>query len=629
MTRGNRVSFFLIIAFTTAVFAQSGLYMPINIKKAYDNSTRLYDGEPGDNYWQNRADYKIKVELNPKNRTLDGNETIHYQNNSPDSLKNLNLKIYQDLYKIGTLRDFPLDSSDIHRGAVIHYIKVNGDSIQLSGEESEIKRLASILRIKLEEPLPPGEDLILDLGWETILPGKSRLRMGAYGDSAFFVAYWFPRIAVYDDLDGWDRYPYTGTQEFYNDFGDFEVEVTVPGDFIVWATGLLQNMDEVLGDKFIDRFKEASSSDSVIHIVTSADYLNGPVPLQNEKNSWRYKASNIPDFAFATSNCYLWDATSLIVDEETDRRVVVDAAYRKNSEEFYEVARIAKESIKYLSEDMPGYPFPYPKLTVFNGSGGMEFPMMVNDGTTTTRARTIRLTSHEISHTYFPFFMGTNEKKYAWMDEGWAVMLNFDFQNRMTDGSNQISREIRTYSLIAGRDIDLPMMIPSIYLKGKSYRNASYSRPAIAYNLLRKIMGDEKFKDALHLYLDRWNGKHPIPYDFFYTFDQINGEDLRWFWKPWFFERGHADLAIKDVISRDNETEVVIERVGLLPVPIKMKIAYTDESEEIITHSAEVWKDGSIEFRVTIDHEKEIESIGIGDKYIPDINQKNNIYLKD
>ena len=215
------------------------------------------------------------------------------------------------------------------------------------------------------------------------------------------------------------------------------------------------------------------------------------------------------------------------------------------------------------------------------------------------------------------------------MDEGWAVMLNFDFQNRMTDGSNQISREIRTYSLIAGRDIDLPMMIPSIYLKGKSYWNASYSRPAIAYNLLRKIMGDEKFKDALHLYLDRWNGKHPIPYDFFYTFDQINGEDLRWFWKPWFFERGHADLAIKDVISRDNETEVVIERVGLLPVPIKMKIAYTDESEEIITHSAEVWKDGSIEFRVTIDHEKEIESIGIGDKYIPDINQKNNIYLKD
>jgi hypothetical protein len=629
MTRGNRLSFFLIIAFTTAVFAQSGLYMPINIKKAYDNSTRSYDGEPGDNYWQNRADYKIKVELNPKNRTLDGNETIHYQNNSPDSLKNLNLKIYQDLYKIGTLRDFPLDSSDIHRGAVIHYIKVNGDSIQLSGEESEIKRLASILRIKLEEPLPPGEDLILDLGWETILPGKSRLRMGAYGDSAFFVAYWFPRIAVYDDLDGWDRYPYTGTQEFYNDFGDFEVEVTVPGDFIVWATGLLQNMDEVLGDKFIDRFKEASSSDSVIHIVTSADYLNGPVPLQNEKNSWRYKASNVPDFAFATSNCYLWDATSLIVDEETDRRVVVDAAYRKNSEEFYEVARIAKESIKYLSEDMPGYPFPYPKLTVFNGSGGMEFPMMVNDGTTTTRARTIRLTSHEISHTYFPFFMGTNEKKYAWMDEGWAVMLNFDFQNRMTDGSNQISREIRTYSLIAGREIDLPMMIPSIYLKGKSYRNASYSRPAIAYNLLRKIMGDEKFKDALHLYLDRWNGKHPIPYDFFYTFDQINGEDLRWFWKPWFFERGHADLAIKDVISRDNETEVVIERVGLLPVPIKMKIAYADESEEIITHSAEVWKDGSIEFRVTIDHEKEIESIGIGDKYIPDINQKNNIYLKD
>jgi hypothetical protein len=629
MQKGSWIKLLLVIILASPLLPQDNLYMPTNIQKAYEKGTRTFKGEPGENYWQNQADYTIKIELHPKQRELSGDETIYYQNNSPDTLKNLYFQLFQDIYKKGTLRDFALDSSDIHQGTVVHYIKVNGDSVQLTGDKSMIKRSASLLRLELEEPLPPGDDLNLDLGWESILPKTKHLRMGAYGDSAFFVAHWFPRIAVYDDIDGWDRYPYSGTQEFFNDFGDFDVEITVPGDFIVWATGLLQNIDEVLDDKYVERYEEASISDSVIHIVSGEDYLNGSIPIENDKNIWIFEASNVPDFAFATSNCYLWDATSLIVDEDSERRVVVDAAYRRTSEDFYEVAEIGKESIKFLSTDMPGYPFPYPKMTVFNGSGGMEYPMIVNDGTTTTRSRTIGLTSHEIAHTYFPFFMGTNEKKYAWMDEGWAVMLNFDFQNRMTDGINQISRELRTYSLVAGRDIDLPMMIPSIYLKGRAYRNASYSRPAIAYYFLKDLMGDDKFKEALHLYMDRWNGKHPIPYDFFYTFDQVHGENLSWFWNPWFFERGYADLAIKKVSNNNGQTEVIIEKIGLLPVPIKLKVVYSDDSEEIITHSAKVWRSGSRDYRITFENEKEIVSIEIGNNYIPDINKEDNIYPRE
>jgi hypothetical protein len=524
------------------------------------------------------------------------------------------------------MRDFPLDSSDIHPGTIIHYLIINGDSLIISGEDSPIQRAASLLRIKLEEPLPPAADWNIDLSWETTLPATSRLRMGAYGDSAFFVAHWFPRIAVYDDIDGWDRNPYSGTQEFYNDFGDFEVEITVPGDFIVWGTGLRQNMDEVLDDKYIERYEEASESDSIIHIVSAEDYLSGSIPIKNDKNTWKFKASYVTDFAFATANCYLWDATSLVVDENSGRRVLVDAAYRQNSEDFYEVAEIGRQSIQFLSTKMPAYPFPYPKMTVFNGSGGMEFPMIVNDGTTTTRPRTIGLTSHEIAHTYFPFFMGTNEKKYAWMDEGWAVMLNFDFQNQMTEGRNQVSRELRTYARIAGKDTDLPMMIPSIYMRGRTYRNAAYSRPAIAYHLLRDLMGDEKFIKALHLYIDRWNGKHPIPYDFFYTFNQVNGENLNWFWKPWFFERGHADLAIKDVNSEETMSNVVIEKRGLLPVPISLKVVYADSTEDVITHSAEVWKNGIREFPVSINNNKDIISIELGNNYIPDIDKNNNVY---
>jgi hypothetical protein len=616
----------ILILSVSALYSQVDLYMPTNFKKAFDNGTRSYEGKPGKNYWQNRANYNIKVELIPEQRKLIGDEKIYYQNNSPDSLKNLYLKIYQDIFKIGTIRDLPIDSSDIHHGTTIHYINIEGDSIILSGDESPVNRTATLLRIKLHQPLPPGEDLNIGMGWEVTLPAISHLRMGAYGDSAFFVGHWFPRIAVYDDIDGWDRYPYSGNQEFYNEFGDFEVDITVPGDFIVWGTGLRQNMDEVLDEKYLERYEEASESDSIIHIVSAEDYLGGSIPIRNEKNSWKFKASNVTDFAFATANCYLWDATSLVVDEESGRRVVVDAAYRQNSEDFYEVAKIGKQSIAFLSTEMPGYPFPYPKMTVFNGSGGMEYPMIVNDGTTSKRSRTIGLTSHEIAHTYFPFFMGTNEKKYAWMDEGWAVMLNFDFQNKMTDGINQVSRELRTYSLVAGWDIDLPMMIPSLYMRGRTYRNAAYSRPAIAYHFLRDLMGDDKFKEALHLYMDRWNGRHPIPYDFFYTFDQVNGESLSWFWNPWFFEHGYADLAIKEVSRQADNTLVVIEKMGLLPVPIHLKIVYTDSTDEVFVQTAEVWKSELTEYQISVQNNKEIECIELGTNYIPDIDKKNNFY---
>ena len=607
-------------------FPQNNLYIPLNFMNAYGNGTRSYDGAPGKKYWQNRADYEIKVELDPSNRTIYGNERIDYQNNSPDYLRNLYFKIYQDIYKKGTIRDYVVDPSDLHQGTEIHYMTINGDSILLSGEGSPILRSASILRLKLDDPLPPGSNCIIELGWESILPGISRFRMGAYGDSALFVGHWFPRLAVYDDIDGWDTYPFTGEQEFYNDFGNFDVDITVPDDFIVWATGQLKNMDEVLDDKYIERFKKASSSDTVVHIVTSDDYLNGPIPIRNQKNVWRYSASYVPDFAFATSNCYLWDATSLVVDKDINKRVIVDAAYRKTSTEYYEVARIGRESIKYLSTKLPGYPFPYPNLTVFNGSGGMEYPMIVNDGTTSTRFRTIELTAHEITHSYFPFFVGTNEKKYAWMDEGWADMLIFDLLNRQSGPEDEIRNEIRRYLRIAGEEMDLPMMIPSLYMRSRTYRNASYSRPSIAYNLLREVMGDEKFKIALHLYVDRWKGKHPGPYDFFFTFDKVYGENLNWFWIPWFFRRGYADLAIKDVNTQETQTEVVIEKVGSLPIPIKIKVVYSDESTEFLTFPATVWKDNEVEYQFKFTHDLEILRIEIGDDHIPDINKDNNIY---
>lgn len=616
----------VILVLFTVLSAQDELYMPLDIKKAYETGTRSYDGQPGENYWQNRADYEIEVRLDPKIQLIKGEETISYSNNSPDSLKGIVLRFYQDIYQIGNMRDFQLDSADIHAGTSIFYVKLDGEEIDLSKENKSIRKRGTNMVLKLTDPLPPDNDLEVEIGWQVQLPAIDRIRMGAYGDSAFFIAYWYPQIAVYDDIDGWDNYSYTGTQEFYNEFGDFDVKISVPGDFIVWATGILQNGEDVLGNEFYKRYQQAFISDEIIHIVAVDDYENRSITKENDSNTWHFKAAYVPDFAFAASNCYLWDATSLIVDDKSGRRVMVDAAFRKNSEDFYEVAQIGKETVEYLSYKLPGVPFPYPKMTVFNGSGGMEFPMMVNDGTTFSRSRTVGLTSHEITHTYFPFYMGTNEKKYAWMDEGWAVMLPFEFQNKSTEGYDQIIREIKRFESVAGREIDLSLMIPSVSLRGLSYRIHAYGRPAIAYVMLEDLMGKENFRKALIEFINRWNGKHPIPYDFFFTINEVQGSSLNWFWKPWFFERGYPDLSIKSVVPDRKGSKIVIERVGQMPVRVEVKFYFKDGTEKVVSRTAEVWKNGVTEITLDIEHSVEIERIELGDDHIPDIDKSNNSY---
>jgi aminopeptidase N len=262
-------------------------------------------------------------------------------------------------------------------------------------------------------------------------------------------------------------------------------------------------------------------------------------------------------------------------------------------------------------------------MTVFNGQGGMEFPMMCNNSAVKELQGTVHLTSHEICHTYFPFYMGINERKYAWMDEGWATMLPFDFQTENAPGYDPRSRNAEGYSEVAGYDSDLPMMIPSYDLRGPAYRTASYRRPGAAYEFLRQVLGDEVFKKALREYMNRWNGKHPIPYDFFFTFDNVVGEDLSWFWKPWFFEQGFPDLGIKAV---SNGKEVIVERIGSLPVPLDLEITYDDGSNEIIHKTAKVWEHGEKEISIKINEIKKIMKAELLTIHNPDVNKENNIF---
>jgi hypothetical protein len=277
---------------------------------------------------------------------------------------------------------------------------------------------------------------------------------------------------------------------------------------------------------------------------------------------------------------------------------------------------------------MPGIEYPYPSATVFNGGGGMEFPMIVNNGSEDSKAGTVGLTSHELAHQYMPFYMGTNERKYPFMDEGWAVMLPYDFQERMAEGNTPRIRTVKGYEVFAGNEFDLPLIIPSPTINYRSYRISAYNKPAIAYDILRKTLGDEVFLKALHTFIERWNGKHPIPSDLFFTFNNVTGQDLNWFWKPWFYNFSYPDLAIENVKSKRKSITVEIENHGKLPLPIKLQVMYNDEVVKEVYKTAEVWKTGKEKVDVKIDGIKIYDAIILGSEIIPDVNSIDNVYIK-
>jgi hypothetical protein len=622
--------FFYVLSNCNVLQAQtSSLYMPIDIQKVYKKNTRSVNGMPGPAYWQNRSDYVIKVSIDPQTHTLKGEETITYSNNSPDTLRQLVIRLYPDLFKKGGIRDEQINPTDITEGVAIQKLRVNGKDLDLNGTRPAFRRTGTNLFLQLSSPLSPGSKISLDIQWSYAIPQKTHIREGLYGASSYFIAYWYPQIAVYDDVDGWDTHNYTGTQEFYNDFGDFNVEITMPDEFIVWATGVLQNPDEVLEKEYASRYKSAGSSDEVVNIITAKDRKKGEITPGKQARTWKFKATYVPDFAFATSDTYLWDATSVVVDRSNNRRTVVGAAYNPNSKDFYEVARYGRQCAEYFSTDLPGVPFPYPNLTVFNGSGGMEFPMMVNDGSYNLSGAA-EVTAHEIAHTYFPFYMGINERKYAWMDEGWAQMLPNEMEIKLRTADQKTfspqSYNAQVLSGFAGNEMDIPLMVSSSLLTGSSYGYASYFRPGVAYATLKEMLGDELFTRTLQEYMRRWNGKHPIPYDFFYTFNDVLKEDLGWFWKPWFFEAGYPDLAIKEVQTQSGKSRIIVEKRGSIPVPIVLTVTFTDNSQETIKESVRVWQKGDTTFTVEKQFGKTIRKVEVGSIQIPDAVTDNNVF---
>lgn len=607
--------------------AQNNLFMPLNIKKTYVNGTRNFDGTPGTNYWQNSSDYKINVHILPKDKLLKGSETITYFNNSPDTLKYLVLRLYQNIYQYGAPRDFGITKKDLHDGIKIKELKLNGVGYNPDTSKS-VNINATVMKVRLKEFLSPKTSIQIGFEWEVSLPSESNIRMGVYDSTTAMVAYWYPQVSVYDDVDGWDEDPYTGSQEFYNDFSNYNVTIEVPNTFAVWATGVLQNAESVLSRKTFERYHKAESSEQVVNIIRKEDLGADNFNNTSTTNKWNFSAKSVTDFAFSYSDHYLWDAVTAVVDSATMRKTMISAAYNQKSDDFYEVADIAKKVIQFYSFNFPVIPFPYPRMTVFNGEGGMEFPMMVNDGSSKQRGGTVYLTAHEIGHTYFPFFMGTNERKYAFMDEGWATILPEDLLPVIESSPNNRAKYLAEgFAGISGNEVELPLLIPSSNIRGYgTYRTSAYTRPGLAYKFLRDALGSETFLKGLHEYVKRWNGKHPIPYDFYFSFNSALAHDLSWYWKPWFFEFGFPDLSIKSVFVKKNNVKVEITRIGSMPIPVTLQLIYADGKIKVYNESTSIWKDGKTSKEFNYPLEGELIKVELGSDEIPDVDKSNNIF---
>lgn len=615
----------LLISVSFLSLHSQSLYTPRDIKLAYKKGTLSIDGRPGPHYWQNFGRYDITVTAFPPDRTIRGTETIVYTNNSPDTLKVLDFRLIVNIHKPGIARFGHEDSTYLTPGISIDNYAENGQTTAWQNNATD----GTWKFIRLLTPLAPHDSVRLDIGWHYLISLKSN-REGMIDPTTFYLAYFYPRVAVYDDYNGWDRMDFTDLQEFYNDFNDYILHVRVPKNFIVWSTGTLQNPDAVLTPAYARKLARSMTSDKIVTIATPADLAKGKVTTAGDSNTWIWTAHDISDMALGISDHYVWDASSVVVDDATGRRASVQAAYNDSAKDFHYMVEYGRHALDWFSHHWPGVPYPFPKTTLFQGFADMEYPMMVNDNTNPDPSFSRFVAEHEIAHSWFPFYMGINESRYAFMDEGWATTFEhlIGQADLGKERNDELYKEFRvnSYTYDPSAEEDLPIITPADALKGIGYGNNAYGKPSLAYLAVKDMLGDSMFAKCLHGFMDRWHGKHPIPWDFFYSFDNIAEKDLNWFWTNWFFSNNYIDLAITNVAGTGDNYTVSIDNVGGFAIPFDLVLTYDDGSQERQHLSPGIWEtnQGHLKLPVTLAHGKKIKLVTLDNGIYVDANAADN-----
>ena len=609
--------------------------------RAVANGTRTRTGAPGARYWTQYARYRIEAELDPATRQVSGRETVRYLNRSPDALPTLFLHLDQNLFAPGAPRT---DETPVTGGMRLTRVSAGGRTLADGGDAMGYDISATRLRIRLDAPLAPGDSIELELAWSFVVPPDDAPREGVTGDSArgiaYMIAYWYPRMAVYDDVNGWQIDPYLGNAEFYMGYGDYDVALTMPAGWIVAATGELANASEVLTPQTRDRLAQARRGREVVHIVTESNRGAGRATTAGRggKLTWRWRAGNVRDFSWGASSAYLWDAAIAEVgDRNGDGRAdtaMVHSVYRPFTREWAwdQSAHYAQHSIEFLSRYL--WPYAYPQMTALDGPvscSGMEYPMLTCIGGRRDTLALYSVTVHEFAHMWFPMEVGSDERRFAWQDEG---LTRFNQAQGMQDFFRGYDRETlaRTSYLNlarAGGEVEL-MRHGDLYPFGTpAYGVASYEKMATNLIALRALLGRDTFLRAYREYGRRWTKKHPTPFDFFNTFEDVAGRDLDWFWRTWWYETWTLDQAIAGARPVGDRLEVTIEDRGLAPMPVRLAITRTTGVLEFTEVPVDVWLAGARRHTVTLPDAATIAKVEIDpENAFPDIDRTNQTWTR-
>ncbi len=599
--------------------------------------TRAGNGEPTVAYWQNKADYNINVSLNEHSHEIAGKVIITYKNNSPHTLPFLWMQLDQNLFNKdsrGQAR-MPLDIRSRYGDSKSNF---NGgykiSSVKINNIESEYLVTDTRMQLRLANALKPGGDIVtIQVEYAFTLPEYGADRCGilatAKGD-IFTVAQWYPRMCVFDDIEGWNTLPYLGPSEFYLEYGNYDVTITAPASHIVVASGELQNPENVLTSTQQSRLQQAKQSDKTVMLRTEKEVDDPASRPAGNTLSWHYTLTNARDMSWASSKSFIWDAAKInLPSGKTALAMSVYPPESKGDKAWGRATEYTKGSIENYSNRWFEYPYPV-ATNVASNVGGMEYPGIVFCGSKAQQAALFAVTDHEFGHTWFPMIVGSNERKYGWMDEGFNTFINSladDDFNKGEYKSSSPSMEVMA-GYIFGEKSEAIMNTPDA-LKEANIGTALYLKPGYGLELLRnEIVGPVRFDYAFKTYIRRWAYKHPTPWDFFKTMDDVTGEDLSWFWKEWFLENYKLDQAILAVnYERDNASNGAIVTIGnadQMAMPVKLAYETVSGVKGFIKLPVEIWNNTSV-WRVKLPTKEKLASVIIDpDKVYPDMNFDNN-----
>ena len=602
---------------------------------------RAAHGVPGDDYWQNQADYQIEATLDEENNSITGHVTLTYHNNSPHDLDYIWMYVEQNRFtdnSRGTITT-PINGNRYSGNITGGYDITNLEAKSSKRGSTSSKHIVTDTRMQVifKDPIPAKKGVAIvsmDFAYKIPKAGMDRMgRLETDNGTVYSLAQWYPRVAVFDDVKGWNTEPYLGAGEFYVDYGNYDYKITVPYDHIVAGSGELVNDKEVLTPTQRKRLEQAYNSDETVYVIRPEEVTDvaNTRPTSSGTKTWHFKMKNSRDVAFATSKAFIWDAAK--INLPSGNTCLAQSVYPKESdgqEAWGRSTEYTKASIEHYSNQWFEYPYPN-AINVASNVGGMEYPGVSFCNSKSKGRGLWGVTDHEFGHNWFPMIVGSNERLYPWMDEGFNTFINYYSTKYFNNGeyTNDLIKGRKGLSIYNSKDREGIDTYPDI-VNTRNLGNTAYGKPGLGMIMLREyILGVERFDIAFKQYIKNWAFKHPQPSDFFNAMESGAGENLDWFWRGWFYGTGNIDLAVSYVQAYQGNYIVVLENRGDIPMPVKLKVTYNDDTSEIKDIPVEIWQRGD-SWNYLLKTDKKLKSVEIDpDKILPDVNSSNDVWPSD